>query len=159
MPRPSCIPLGVLLVLCAALACHASDPAPPNTLSAEDKAAGWTLLFDGKTFDGWDDPARKSPPADAWTIEDGCLKAVAHPRITEDLFTRDHYRDFELVLEWRISPAGNSGLKYRIQSHQFIPPKPPGAGPEKFEQSVERSEEHTSELQSRQYLVCRLLLD
>src|SRR3712207_8411384 len=28
-----------------------------------------------------------------------------------------------------------------------------------FEDAVERSEEHTSELQSRQYLVCRLLLE
>src|SRR3712207_7429321 len=32
-------------------------------------------------------------------------------------------------------------------------------GPEKVERGNERSEEHTSELQSRQYLVCRLLLE
>src|SRR3712207_8815504 len=35
-----------------------------------------------------------------------------------------------------------------------VPPRPGVAGEE-----VERSEEHTSELQSRQYLVCRLLLE
>src|SRR3712207_8211745 len=31
--------------------------------------------------------------------------------------------------------------------------------PERYSASWERSEEHTSELQSRQYLVCRLLLE
>src|SRR3712207_8052655 len=34
----------------------------------------------------------------------------------------------------------------------------PGAGPPPYDRVV-RSEEHTSELQSRQYLVCRLLLE
>jgi len=100
------------------------------------------LLFDGATMTGWDDPRLKSPPGDAWTIEDGCLKAKAGPRITEDLFTRDTFHDFELVFDWRISPRGNSGVKYRIQSHWFVAPKDPGAGRETFEQSVERSFVH-----------------
>jgi hypothetical protein len=111
----------------------------PNTLTAEEQAAGWVLLFDGKTMSGWDDPGAKNPAGDAWSIEDGCLKANANPRITEDLFTRDSFSDFELAFEWRISRAGNSGLKYRIQEHRFLVPKPPGSGPERFEQSVERS--------------------
>src|SRR3712207_7236245 len=34
-----------------------------------------------------------------------------------------------------------------------------GAGAAERTRSVDRSEEHTSELQSRQYLVCRLLLE
>src|SRR3712207_6894665 len=33
------------------------------------------------------------------------------------------------------------------------------AGPGRWSADLERSEEHTSELQSRQYLVCRLLLE
>jgi len=111
----------------------------PNTLTAEDKAGGWSLLFDGKTMNGWDDPRMKSPPGDAWSIEDGCLKANRNPHITEDLFTRDTFTDFELLFEWRISRGGNSGVKYRIQDHWFIAPKEPGAPHERFEQSVERS--------------------
>lgn len=119
--------------------CAAAYGQTPNTLTADGRTGGWTLLFDGSTMNGWDDPRLKTPPGDAWTIEDGCLKAKAHPRITEDLFTKDMFGDFELIFEWRISPAGNSGVKYRIQDHWFVTPKPPGAGRETFEQSVERS--------------------
>jgi hypothetical protein len=92
-----------------------------NVLTQEEQNAGWTLLFDGKTMNHWMDPSRSSPQGDAWNITpDGCLHSVAHPRITEDLFSDATYRDFELSFEWRISPAGNSGVKYRIQDHKFL---------------------------------------
>jgi len=122
--------------------CHAADPLPPNTLSPEDQQAGWILLFDGRTMNGWGDPRLKTPPGDAWTIEDGCLKATAHPRITEDLFSSSEFTNFELEFDWRISPRGNSGLKYRIQGHWFLAPKGPNVVQETFEQSVERSFPH-----------------
>jgi hypothetical protein len=92
-----------------------------NRLTPEEKSAGWKLLFDGRSFAGWQNPGKRTPPGDSFTIEDGCLKAVRHPRIEEDLFTRDTFRDFELQFDWKISPAGNSGVKYRIQDHLFIP--------------------------------------
>jgi len=113
--------------------------AADNSLTSEERQSGWVLLFDGKTMEHWDDPRAKTPAGDAWTIEDGCLKSNPHPKITEDLFSKDEYTDFELEFDWKISPGGNSGLKYRIQDHRFIPPKPPGTGRETFEQSVERS--------------------
>jgi hypothetical protein len=100
----------------AACACLAQ----PNRLTTEEKAAGWILLFDGQTMNGWEDPARKSPPGDAWTIEEGCLKARAKPRIHEEIFTTAAFGDFELLFDWRISPAGNSGVKYRIQDSVFL---------------------------------------
>ena len=56
---------------------------------------------------------------------------MAHPRLTEDLFTSATYRDFELELDWKIAPAGNSGVKYRIQDHLFIPQRFP-----RFEENV-----------------------
>jgi hypothetical protein len=124
-----------LILLIAPYAALAAG-APPPTLTPGEKLAGWTLLFDGRTMNGWDDPRAKTPPGDAWTIEDGCLKANAHPRIVEDLFTKMSFTGFELAFDWRISPHGNSGVKYRIQDHLFV--LPPGAG-ESFEQSVERS--------------------
>jgi len=130
---------GFCCLAVSAAACCAADHEDGNALTPEEKAAGWTLLFDGKTMHGWDDPRMKSPPGDAWTIEDGCLKANRNPRITEDLFTQDTFTDFELMLEWRISPGGNSGVKYRIQDHWFIAPKESDAPHEKFEASVERS--------------------
>ena len=87
-------------------------------------AQKWQVLFDGKTFKGWEDPLAKSPPGDSFTIEDGCLKAVPHPRLDEDLFTKDTYGDFELEFDWKISPRGNSGVKYRIQDRVWFETKP-----------------------------------
>jgi hypothetical protein len=126
--------------LLAAILLNASayGQSAPNTLTAEEKHQGWVLLFDGKTMNGWADPRGLNPPGDAWTIEDGCLKAQPHPRITEDLFSKQQFRDFELAWEWRIAPRGNSGLKYRIQDHWFVPAPKPG---EKFEPTVERGYE------------------
>ena len=112
-----------------------------NQLTSQEKSAGWILLFDGKSMKGWVDPRQKTPPGDAWSIENGCLKANAKPRIVEDLFTQQTFRDFELDFDWRISPAGNSGVKYRIQDHLFVLEPAPK---EKFEASVQRSFEHRS---------------
>ena len=91
-----------------------------NQLTPAEKSAGWKLLFNGRDMTGWDDPRLKNPPGDAWTIADGCLKANAHPKLTEDLFTQEKFVDFELVFDWKISSGGNSGVKYRIQDHVWL---------------------------------------
>ena len=124
------------------LSASAYGQSAPNTLTSQEKQQGWVLLFDGKTMDGWVDTRGLNPPGDAWTIEDGSLKSQSHPRITEDLFTKRKFRDFELAWEWRIAPRGNSGVKYRIQDHWFVPaPKPH----ERFEPTVERGYQERSD--------------
>jgi hypothetical protein len=75
----------------------------------------WHSLFDGKTFAGWEKPAGQP-----FVIEDGCIKATRRPAISEDLFTTERYGDFELEFEWKISPRGNSGIKYRIQDRVWL---------------------------------------
>ena len=139
------------------IATFATGASPePNHLTAQEKRAGWTLLFDGKTMAGWDDPRSKTPPGDSWAIEDGCLKATSHSKINEDLFSRTTYGDFELAFEWRISPGGNSGMKYRIQDHLFLIPKLAGAPTERFEASVERSFQNRTSIrpiQGQDYVV------
>jgi hypothetical protein len=106
-----------------------------NQLTPNEKTQGWILLFDGKSFDGWEDPAKKTPAGDSFSIEDGTLKAKSRPQITEDLFSIRKFRDFDLQFDWRISKAGNSGLKYRIQ--QRIPLKPVVS--KRFETQVEEA--------------------
>jgi hypothetical protein len=91
-----------------------------NALTPEESRAGWRLLFDGRTFRNWQDPTQKTPPGDSWAIEDGSLRTLPNPRIAEDLFTAESYSDFELQFEWKVSPGGNSGVKYRIQKQVFI---------------------------------------
>ena len=95
----------------------------PNTLSSAEKSGGWKLLFDGKSMKGWVDVRKNAPPGDSWTIEDGALKSVPHPKLREDLFSKELFGDFELSWEWKIEAKGNSGLKYRIQDRFFVDEK------------------------------------
>ncbi len=111
----------MLLSLCAVAALLSADV--PNTLTAAEKSAGWKLLFDGKSMKGWVDVRKNTPPGDSWTIEDGALKSVPHPKLREDLFSQDLFGDFELMWEWKIEGKGNSGLKYRIQDRFFVDEK------------------------------------
>src|SRR3712207_7619384 len=55
--------------------------------------------------------------------------------------------------------AGNAAVSALLQRQEATKEKTPVTGPADFGVSGGRSEEHTSELQSRQYLVCRLLLE
>jgi hypothetical protein len=108
-----------------------------NQLTPLEKSSGWILLFDGKTMKNWVDPRLKTPAGNAWNITtDGCLHTRSKPNINEDLFSEATYSDFELSFEWKISVAGNSGLKYRIQDHRFLAPAVKG---EKFEERVNRT--------------------
>lgn len=89
-----------------------------NTLSSQEKKDGWKLLFDGKTLDGWRTYASGSPPGQGWSVEDGCVKnAKGNGRPGAgggDILTTALFTDFDLLFEWRISPAGNSGVKYFV---------------------------------------------
>jgi hypothetical protein len=119
------------LACAAALAAHAAD----NQLTPDEKKAGWKLLFDGKSFANWEDPTKKSPPGDSFVIDEGTLKSVPHAKIEEDLYTKELYRDFEMVWDWKISPAGNTGVKYRIQDRVWLAPN----GGRKFEDQANGS--------------------
>ncbi len=133
----------VSLLVLAALATVQSLPAQHlNSLTSAERAAGWLLLFDGKTMTGWQDPTKMTPRGDSWSVEDGCLKANTHPRVREDLLTKESFGSFELTFEWRISPAGNSGVKYRIQDHIFLDSTKLYKGAKRFEDTVGYELEH-----------------
>ena len=134
-----------LLPLAAALTANLSfSEDAHNVLSASEQRDGWTLLFDGKTLSHWNDPSKLNPAGDAWTIEDGCIKTIPRPQITEDLVSAEKYRDFELDWQWRISPGGNSGVKYRIQKFVVLTSQTKGPAGTKFEDQVKYAAEHNS---------------
>lgn len=87
--------------------------AEPNTLTDEEKAAGWRLLFDGRTAAGWAGLGRSSFPATGWSVSDGAL-VLAKGEGGGDIVTTASYENFELSWEWKIGAAGNSGLKYNL---------------------------------------------
>jgi hypothetical protein len=112
-------PLVGAIVLLAASTMYAApqNGAASNTLTAAEKAAGWTLLFDGRTLDGW--RGYKKPDASGlrWKIDDGALSLPAETAPgtrSGDIISKDTFEQFELVFDWRIAPGGNSGVKYFI---------------------------------------------
>ncbi|MBI4476142.1 MAG: DUF1080 domain-containing protein [Acidobacteria bacterium] len=80
-----------------------------NTLTDEEKAAGWKLLFDGQSTAGWRGFKSEMAP-DGWTAVDGLLTRVGRGG---DLLTIEEFGDFELRLDWKIEKGGNSGIFYR----------------------------------------------
>ncbi len=92
---------------------------PQNTLTEEQVNAGWRLLFDGTSLSGWRGfkssgvPARDGKPG--WVVRDGALLRVGPGG---DLITQETFDNFELELEWRISPGGNSGIFFRVEEGQ-----------------------------------------
>jgi hypothetical protein len=86
--------------------------------------SAWHPLFDGKTFNGWRGLGYDSVPSAHWKIEHGTIKKIPSgqvPRLADgqpaaggDLMTKETFKDFELSWEWKISPVGNSGVKYNV---------------------------------------------
>ncbi len=83
-------------------------------------AGSWKKMFDGKSFAGWRDVRTLTVPGNGWTIEDGAIHSTKKPWINEDLFSLQEYTDFELEFDWKVSPHGNSGVKYRLQDAVFM---------------------------------------
>jgi hypothetical protein len=111
MNVPRSIGVVSLCVLWGALV-HGAEP---NQLTAVERAAGWRLLFDGRTTNGWLEITGKPFPANSWTIENGCLKAVPRKDGFQDIRTVDTFREFELEFDWMLTADGNSGVKYLVQ--------------------------------------------
>jgi hypothetical protein len=101
----------------AALAQAPADCSGHNVLTPAEKAAGWELLFDGKSTAGWH--GYNKQPIPAWVV-DGCLLKSAGTEgnygsdLRADLVTDKEYTDFELVLDWKATKGGNSGVMYGV---------------------------------------------
>ena len=90
----------------------AADDAPQNTLTDAEKAAGWKLLFDGKTLDGWHN-FKRDTIRPGWQVKEGTLACV-DPHNAGDLVTADKFDWFELQLDYNISEGGNSGIIFHV---------------------------------------------
>jgi 3-keto-disaccharide hydrolase len=102
-----------LAFLALALQAAVAAPQGPNTLTAAETAAGWQLLFDGRSLDGWRGYRRDTLPDAGWEVKDGTLRTVAKVK-GADIITRKSFTDFELSWEWRVAPGGNNGVKYLV---------------------------------------------
>jgi hypothetical protein len=85
-----------------------------NTLTSAEKAAGWQLLFDGESTAGWRNYG-KPTISDGWKVQDGALTRVG---AGGDIITNDEFGNFELAIDWKIEPGGNSGIFYRASEEK-----------------------------------------
>jgi Domain of Unknown Function (DUF1080) len=84
----------------------------PNQLTAQETAGGWKLLFDGKTPEGWRSFKKLTFPSKGWVVEDGWLACLGQGG--GDVISTGEYDQFDLEWDWKIAPAGNSGVKYFV---------------------------------------------
>jgi len=88
--------------------------------SAAPSASEWTSLFDGKTLNGWHTYGRTTVGS-AWHVDSGAIHLTAPKEMKTyqnkeggDIVTNDSYENFDLKLEWKISPKGNSGIIFLV---------------------------------------------
>jgi hypothetical protein len=117
---PRCVLVSVVFAL-TSLAAAESQPAAatpyapkqsdrPTPLEGDEP--GFESIFDGKTLSGWEG----NPTY--WRVENGALVGEITPATviksnTFIIWRGDQPSDFELKLEYRITPEGNSGINYR----------------------------------------------
>ena len=124
-----------LLAATLCLCWGAAGTQAQNRLTAAEKAAGWKLLFDGKSFAGWRCLGFDTVLTARWAIQDGMIRKIPSGQVPlmadgrpvegADLITTGTYRDFELSFQWKVAPAANSGVKYNV-SEEMSKSYPPG---------------------------------
>jgi len=93
-----------------------------NTLTENEKANGWKLLWDGKTRSGWRGAGLAAFPEKGWTIENGMLiPNKGENKAGGDIVTVKKYKNFILEADFKITGGANSGIKYFIQSEPGKP--------------------------------------
>lgn len=91
-----------------------------NQLSRSEKKAGWKLLFNGQSLDGWRNYKKSEAPKQGWVVESGCLKLLPHGG-GGDLITIEQFTDYDLQWEWKIPANANNGLKYLVSEQRTAP--------------------------------------
>jgi hypothetical protein len=98
---------------------NASAKPAVNTLTPAEQAAGWRLLWDGQTTAGWRSAKAAEFPANGWLIKDGQLHVLdsggAEAIGGGDIITRETFDQFELMVDFQLTPGANSGIKYFVQ--------------------------------------------
>jgi hypothetical protein len=107
------IQVGIMLSVLMTVSCSISG-------QSNRKEDGFVRIFDGKTLKGWEgDPTY-------WRVENGSIVGEITPATvlknnTFLIWEGGQPSDFELKMEYRITPEGNSGINYRSEKLQDVP--------------------------------------
>lgn len=94
--------------------------AQDNELTSKEKKAGWKLLFDGKTSNGWRSAKAATFPTgeNGWLVKDGMITIQsangAESKNAGDIVSVGDYSAFELTFDFRLTKGANSGVKYFV---------------------------------------------
>lgn len=101
------------------LSCDKPAKEGPNSLTEQEEKDGWQLLFDGESLTGW-----KRYNADTigplWSVRDSAIVCdgtglgEGSGANGGSLMTTKDFGNFDLTLEWKVSPGGNSGILYHV---------------------------------------------
>jgi hypothetical protein len=109
----------IVLAAIAFAACNSQSEKKAEEAATDKADDGWLSLFDGKTLTGWHNYG-KTTVGEAWKVEDGTLyldttkKAGWQTSSGGDIVSAEEYENFDLKLEWKIAPGGNSGVIFYV---------------------------------------------
>ncbi|WP_230680430.1 3-keto-disaccharide hydrolase [Pontibacter rufus] len=96
----------------------------PNTLTAQEKAQGWQMLWDGKTTNGWRGAYKDKFPEGGWKIQDGELQVLesggGESENGGDIVTEKEYDAFDLQVQFKLTEGANSGIKYYVTEKEKV---------------------------------------
>ncbi len=96
-----------------------ADVRTHNSLSPDEQAEGWNLLFDGTSPSGLRGFKSDKFPDKGWVIKDATL-VHTNQGGGGDLVTKDQFENFAFECEWKVAKGGNSGIIYRCdEDHKF----------------------------------------
>lgn len=91
-----------------------------NNLTVNEKNSGWQMLWDGKTTNGWRGAKLETFPDQGWVIENGELIVLssggAESAAGGDIVTTQDFANFELLVDFKLTPGANSGIKYYVDT-------------------------------------------
>ena len=92
-----------------------------NKLTIKEQKNGWKMLWDGKTTAGWRGAKLTQFPKYGWEINNGEFSVLASNGAESsaggDIVTTESYADFELKVDFKLSPGANSGIKYYVDTN------------------------------------------
>lgn len=92
----------------------------PNTISEREARDGWTLLWNGLDTEGWRGAKLAGFPSKGWAVDNGVLKVLKSDGGESvnggDIVTTKKYKNFELIVDFKITDGANSGIKYFVDT-------------------------------------------